>query len=261
MVGDCDDPACENLRGDVSSTPIGSGQAGEAGAAGGGGMPDPTAGGLAGRVLELANADLMTRRSLSTNGRVEVRAANALPSADDVVVVPAADGSFTLDGIERGNAVWVGVGSFEDPPGEPFMDTLQAVDSIAMSARDLLVVRREVLRELAAESFINNPIELAPDGAHLIVQFVDGEGAAMEGVQVTYPAADEVSTAYDAGAIYSDALDQTSTGGTAILLNLTAPPYPGTSLTMGATVNGQRFTAPVQIALGAVTVVTAVVPD
>jgi hypothetical protein len=260
MVGDCNDPACLDSPGLVP-TPIGSGQSGQAGAAGGNGMPDPTAGSLTGNVLEIVNADLVTSGPLSISGSVEVRAANALPGADDVVVVPAADGSFTLDDIERGSTVWVGVGAFDEPPGEPFIDTLQAADSSRMGVRDLLVVRRELLRELAAESFINNPTELDPDRAHLILQFVDEDGGLVEGVQVTFPAPEDVSTAYDAGPIYSDALAQTSTRGTAVLLNITAPDYPGTALTIIATLDGERFTAPVQVARRAVTIVTAVVPD
>ena len=262
MVGDCNDPAC--VEGLGPSIPIRSGpggEAGAAGAAGGGGMPEPSAGSLAGSVLEIADADLVTPRSLSLRDLVEVRAPNARPSADDVVAAPADDGSFTLDGIERGTTVWVGVGSIVDPPEEPFKDTLQAVDSTRTSQRDLLVFRRELLRELASESFLVNPIELDPLGAHLIVQFVDDDGVAVEGVQVTFPAPEEASTAYDAGAIYSDALDRTSTRGTAVLLNLRAPVYPGTPLTLAATVGGELFTAPVQIAQGALTVVTAVVPD
>jgi hypothetical protein len=258
MVGDCNDPAC---IGAPAPNPIGSAPSGDTGAGGGDGMPDPSAGALTGSVLEIVNADLVTRSSLSVNGSVEIRAANALPSADDVVVVPAANGSFTLNGIERGGAVWVGVGAFEDPPSELFIDTLQAVDSARMGGSDLLVVRREVLRELAAASFLNEPIELNPDRAHLIIQFVDEVGVEMEGVQVTFPAPEDVSTAYDAGAIYSDALAQTSTRGTAVLLNMDAPSYPGTPLSIGATLDGELFTASVQIARRAVTLVTAVVPD
>jgi hypothetical protein len=258
MVGDCNDPACVDAP---APNPVGSGPSGDTGAGGGNGMPDPSAGALTGSVLEIVNADLVTPSSLSVNGSVEIRAANAVPSADDVVVVPAANGSFTLNGIERGGAVWVGVGAFEDPPNELFIDTLQAVDSARMGRSDLLVVRREVLRELAATSFLNDPIELNPDRAHLIIQFVDEDGVEMEGVQLTFPAPEDVSTAYDAGSIYSDALAQTSTRGTAVLLNMDAPPYPGTPLSIGATLDGELFTASVRIARRAVTLVTAVVPD
>ncbi len=270
MVGDCNDPGCIDGRGNPLPLPVGSGQAGAAGgggaagaagAAGGGGMPDSSDGSLAGSVLEIADADLVTARALASRDGVELRAPSSRPSADDIVAAPAADGSFTLDGIERGTTVWVGVGSFEDPPGEPYIDTLQAVDSTRTSQRDLLVLRRDLMRELAAESFINNPVELDPLSAHLIVQFVDEDGTPVEGVQLTFPVPDQVSTAYDAGAIYSDALEQTSTRGTAVILNLSAPTYPGTALTIGATVDGELFTAPVQVARGAVTLVTAVVPD
>lgn len=259
LVQDCNDPACIDARDNSLPLPSGSGSgsSGSAGAAGGGGMPGAD-GELSGSVLEIVSQDLVTTQSLS--GEVEVRALNA-DGSGDVVAEPGADGSYRLEGVERAAAIWVGVGNFADPPAEPFIDTLQAVDSGRSGFTDLLVVRRDTLRELAATSFINQLVQLAPEGAHIVLQFVNGASQPVEGVQVTFPAAEDVSTAYDAGDTYSDALPETSTRGMAVLLNLTAPPWPGTPLGIVAQLDGQQLSAQVQIARGAVTVVTAVVPD
>jgi hypothetical protein len=260
LAQDCNDPACLAARGD-SFLPLpsgpGGGAAGAAGAAGGGGMPDAD-GELSGTVLEIAAPDLVMSQSL--RGEVEVRAPSAT-GGDDVVTQPGADGFYTLEGIARGAGIWVGVGNFADPPLEPFIDTLQAVDSGRSGFTNLVVLRRDTLSEVAATAFLNSSVELAPDGAHIVLAFVNSQRQPVEGVQITFPTPDDVSTAYDAGDTYSDALQQTSTRGMAILLNLDAPPWPGTPLGIVADIDGEQLSAQVQIARGAVTVVTAVVPD
>jgi hypothetical protein len=81
------------------------------------------------------------------------------------------------------------------------------------------------------------------------------------GVQIAFPAPENVSTAYDAGDAYSDALPETSARGMAVLLNLQAPAWPGTPFGIVAELDGEQLSTEVQIARGAVTVVTAVVPD
>jgi hypothetical protein len=263
LASDCNDPECIEARGNgVPSTPPSSmspGSAGAAGAAGGGGMPDPGAGTLSGSVLEITTADLI--RTGNLQGNVEVRA----PSADTratrpLVTEPAADGTYRLDGVQVGEAVWVGVGSFANPPNGTFIDTLQAVNSSRSGLVNLLVVRRQVMIDVASASFLNNPIELDPTLAQVVVRFVDENGLALEGVQIQLPAADQVPTAYDAGDIYSDALDATSTRGMAVLANLPAPAYPGGPTSIVAVLDGTPFTTEIQVASGAVTLVSAVVP-
>jgi hypothetical protein len=198
--------------------------------------------------------------SQSLRGEVEVRARSAA-GGDPVVAEPGADGFYRLEGIERGAGVWVGVGNFADPPAEPFIDTLQAVDSGRSGFTNLVVMRRDTLRDLAATSFITQPALLRDDGAHIVLQFVNVASQPLEGVQITFPAPENVSIAYDAGDTYSDALPETSTRGMAVLLNLDAPPWPGSTLGVVADIDGEQLSAQVQIARGAVTVVTAVVPD
>lgn len=259
LAQDCNDPACLDARGDSFPLPLPSGPSGggAAGAAGGGGMPGPD-GELSGSILEIISQDLVT--SQSVRGEVEVRAPSAEGSGD-VVAEPGSDGFYRLQGIERGQGIWVGVGTFGDPLTDLFIDTLQAVDSGRSGFTNLVVLRRDTLSELAASSFISQPAQLAPEGAHIVLQFVNGEGQPVEGVQITFPAPDDISTAYDAGDTYSDALPETSTRGMAVLLNLDAAAWPGTPFGIVAQIDGEQLSAQVQIARGAVTVVTAVVPD
>jgi hypothetical protein len=250
---DCDDSACIDARSNGAQVPTGNGDGGSGGSAGGGNMPGAGGSTLAGTVREILSSDLVTSESLQ--GQVEVRAPN------DVTAETGAGGMFRLDGVERGPAVWVGVGTFEDPPEEPFMDTLQAVDSARDNVVDLLVIRRDVMRDLAAQSFLNDTVEIDPAGAHIILRFVGEDGRPLEGVHVALPDPALVSTAYDNGDGYSDALEATSTRGMAVLLNLAAARYPGTPTGIVAEVDAEQFTTELRVAAGAVTVVTAVVPD
>jgi hypothetical protein len=258
LASDCNDPDCIDARGDgVVSAPRGAGS-GMPGGGGAGGMPGAGEGTLVGSVRQVAASDLTS--TVSLQGDVEVRGPSADPSADEPLVAqPASDGTYRLEGVEIGKVVWVGVGAFADPPSGSFIDTLQAVDSTQSGFINLLVVPRDVLTDVAAASFINNPIELDPTLAQVVLRFVDVDGLALEGVAIQFPPPDQIPTAYDAGDIYTDAVDATSTRGTALLANLNAPPYPGGSSTIVANLDGATFTTEIQIARGAVTVVSAVI--
>jgi hypothetical protein len=251
---DCNDAACIDTRGNGVRLPPPAGNgAGAGGGAGSGNMPDPGDGTLAGTVREILSSDLGSSQSLQ--GQVEVRV------SEDLTTETGAGGMFRLDGIERGATLWVGVGNFEDPPAEPFIDTLQAVDSARSNVVDLLVIRRDVLRDVAAQSFLNGTVELDPARAHIVLRFVEEGGTPLEGVRLTLPDPAQVSTAYDNGDGYSDALEATSTRGMVVLLNHAAARYPGTPTGIVAELDDQQFTTELRIAAGAVTVVTAVVPD
>lgn len=252
-IGDCNDPACLDARDlpqpSVPSTGVSGGGAGGTAGEGGGST-------LAGNVLEVA-ADLLGTDGLG--GVVEVRAPNATLDADEIAGETGPGGTYRIDGVRQGAVVWVAVGAFESPPVEPYMDTLQAVDT-TQGVVDLRVMRRQVMRDLAS-TFLLEPVELDPELAAILIRFVDERGAPLAGVRITIPDPAQVSTAYDAGDTYSDALDATSVRGTAVLLNLPAARYPGGATSITADIDGEPLTANLLIAQGAVTVVTAVVPD
>jgi len=264
LIADCNEPEC--LRGGPPDTPPSSstGNGGGAGTGGdggegGSGMPAPSAGTLTGNILELYTSDLRTTQGFSS-GEVEVRAPDT-EGDGTVTTTPEANGSYRLEDVQVGAAVWVGVGAFEAPPEEPYIDTLQAVNTSQSASANLFVMRRDVLRDVAANAFITNPLELDPDGAHVVVRFVTSGGVPIEGVTVIYPSPGDVAVAYDAGDTYSDALDETSTRGTALLMNLSAPPYPGRTETLVAELDGRQFNAQIQLSRSAITILSAVVPD
>jgi hypothetical protein len=142
------------------------------------------------------------------------------------------------------------------------MDTLQAADTTQSRVVDLFVVRRDLMLELVRTGFLTTgPVELVPDRAAIVVRFVDERDVPAAGVRITIPDPIQFSTAYDAGDIYSDSQDATSARGMAIVLNLPAASYPGSATSIVADLNGEQFTTNLLIAQGAVTVVTAVIPD
>jgi hypothetical protein len=257
MVADCNDPGCLDTRSGVPlPVSMAGNSGGSGGTAGGGNTPGGT---LAGTVAEVSSSDLLTTTSLLDP--VEVRAPNATANEDDVTGVPGPGGVYRLDGVRQSALVWVGVGAFQDPPVEPYMDTLQAADTTQSRVVDLFVVRRDLMRELAITAFLMNTVDLDPARAAIVIRFVDERGAPAAGVRITIPDPAMFSTAYDAGDIYSDSLEATSERGMAILLNLPAAAYPGSATSIVADVSGEPLTTNLLIAQGAVTVVTAVIPD
>jgi hypothetical protein len=262
LAQDCNDPACIDVRGDGVNTPppssSGDGSAGAAGSAGGGNMSGAGGGTLAGTVREVFTNDLLTSRSLE--GVVEVRAPNDLASGL-VTTQTGAAGMFRLDGVQQAATIWVAAGAFADPIVEPFIDTLQAVDSERDSVVDLLVLRRDLLSDLTAAAFLINRVDFDPEGAHAVIQFVGQDRAPLEGVQVLFPDRTLASIAYDTGEIYGDATDATSTRGMAVLLNMSAPLYPGAPSVVVADRDGLQVSTAIQIAARAVTVATVVIED
>jgi hypothetical protein len=257
MVADCNDPACLDARVDAPPpVPTSGDSSGFGGTAGGGNTPGGT---LAGTVGEVSSSDLLTPTSLLDP--VEIRAPNATANGADITGVPGLDGVYRLDGVRESAVVWVGVGAFQVPPVEPYMDTLQAADTTQSRVVDLFVVRRDLMRQLALTAFMVPPVELDPELAAIVIRFVDERGAPVAGVRINIPDPSLFSTAYDAGDTYSNALEATSERGMAIVLNLQAASYPGSATSIVAEVDGEPLTTNLLIAQGAVTVVTAVIPD
>jgi hypothetical protein len=194
----------------------------------------------------------------SPDAAVEIRAPGS--AGAEVVAIPGADGSFRLDNVLADDAVWVAVGAFDDPPSDPFMDTLQLATTAAADPVSLVVVRRTVMEEIARVSFLLNPLELDPRRGHAIVTFVDELRVPISGLRLVFPAPEDVGVAYDAGDIYSDAQLETSTRGTVVLLNLPAAGYPGVVTNVVAELPlllpDQQFRANLRVAAGSVTVLT-----
>jgi hypothetical protein len=214
-------------------------------------MPPPAAGTLAGSIQMLVESDLLRVRPL--DGRVDIRTDGA--SGTPIREQPEGDGSFALSGVALSASLWVGVGSFDGLASAPFIDTLQVVDSRRAELVDLFVLRRTVMQEMVQIGFLSTPTELDPERAHVVLNFVDAHDMPLSDVEVVFP--EEVSVAYDAGDTYSDQTLETSTRGTAVLVNLAAAPYPGGLTSIGVQLSSQPFNIDLRIARGAVTLVKA----
>jgi hypothetical protein len=198
----------------------------------------------------LTGSDFSNARSVDPAVTIRTRGARVAEVSGQTEL----DGSFRLEGIQLVRELWVSVGA-SDPPILAFIETLQVVDSTLGVFVDLAVISRPVLEEIAQSAFLGNPLELDPAGAHVVINFVTAQGISMPAVRVSFP--EDASVAYDAGDAYSDLALETSTRGTAILLNLPSVAYPGSATTLTANVGDQQFDIDLRIALGAVTLVKA----
>jgi hypothetical protein len=251
--GDCTDPRCGEsglARPSVAGSAAPDGSAGTAGAAGSGGLPPPGVDVLAGTVRMLNDSAFSNARSLDR--AVTIRAPGA--QVAEVSGQSELDGSFRLEDVQVAREVWVSVGA-SDSTLFPFLETLQVVDSTLTAFVDLAVISRPVLEEIAQSAFLGSPLELDPAAAHVVINFVTPEGISMPAVRISFP--EDANVAYDAGDVYSDLVLETSTRGTAILLNLPSVAYPGSATTLTASVADQLFDIDLRIALGAVTLVKA----
>jgi hypothetical protein len=141
------------------------------------------------------------------------------------------------------------------------MDTLQAVDATSDDLVNLLVARRDAVDEAVTVAFMGEGVVLDPALAHIAIRFVRASGAPISGVHIAFPTRELVPTAYDAGDAFSSVLDFTAERGMALLVNMQAPPYPGIATSVVAELDDLQFSAQLQIAAGALTIVSAVVPD
>lgn len=263
VSGDCNEPSCVEARNGNPAARIGAvapggttGEGGGGGAGGTAGMPPPGAGALLGTVSTIVELDL------SRSGRPEVPLEIRVPSGTgtEIVGTSGADGSFRLDGVPSDEALWVAVGTFTDTDVQPFMDTLQIVDSAAGEAVELVAMRRSVMEELSINSFLNEPVELELARGHALIQFIDEDGEPVPGLRLVFPTSDSADIAFDLGAIYNDGLTETSARGTIALVNLVAPAYPGglsnVVVETGEAPTVQQFSSSFRVASGAVTMFT-----
>lgn len=255
-AGDCAECVGSPGYSPVANVPIATG-----GSAGGGGTGSGGQGGGAGSGTLVGSIDAVVEPDLSSadvGAVVKVRAAGQ--TQEQVTVDAEPDGTFVLQGVERNPSLWVGVGTFEDDPASLFMDTLQLADGQRAQPVDLLVMRRPVFEQLVQAGFTSNPVEISPAQGHVILRFLDAGRQGIPGVTLVTPEPAETSVTYDLGDTFSDLSTETAARGTMVLLNLPAAAYPGSATTVTTTVNGLRRDIDVRTAIGAVTLITTVVP-
>lgn len=256
VAGDCNEPSCIEVRdGAITRSIVALLPEPGGGAAGTGGNPPPSSAQLQGTVRMIVEPDLFGTDP--PNARVEVRAPGANGAA--VAVSPDLDGSFSLSGVTAQEQSWVAVGNFNSPPIGPFLDTYQRANTAAQQPVELAVMQQAVMEQIAQGSFLATPQQLQNDRGHAIVQFIDPFGVPVPGVSLTYPTPDDAGIAYDSGDLYSDLLTETSVRGTVVLLNLSAPPYPGGSTSIvarAASLPDREFRSDLRITAGSVTLFT-----
>jgi hypothetical protein len=207
---------------------------------------------LSGNIQELS-ANLTPDPNL--NGTVKVQAAGE--DVDQVSVVSDPNGDFRLTGVNRTLPLWVGVGPFDGDPASTFVDTLQAVATPLTLPVQLLVMPRSALDEIVFQGFPNG---IDTTKGHAILRFVDEQRMGISGVSLVSPPAMDTNVAYDVGDTYSDQVTATDLRGTMVLLNLRSVPYPGSATRIGVNLRDIRHDVVVQLADGAISVVTTVMP-
>ena len=255
-LGDCAECPSGTIYAPGSNVSLGNGGSAGAGGSGSGGL-----GGSAGSGTLVGNIDAVVEPDLTSadvGAVVKVRAAGQIE--EQVSVDAQLDGSFVLAGVEREPRLWVGVGTFENDPSSQFMDTLQLANGQRAEPVDLLVMRRPVLEQIVQAGFTSNPVEISPAQGHVILRFLDGDEQGIPGVTLVAPDPAETSVTYDLGDTFSDLSTETAARGTMVLLNLPATAYPGRATTVTTTVNGLRRDIDVRTAVGAVTLITTVIP-
>jgi hypothetical protein len=255
LAPDCLGDACISVRPPVQvGGVIGGGSGGAAGDGGGGGagaagIPGAALGTLSGTVRGVSSPDL--RGTLPLTTALDVRAAGSSESL--VSARTTAEGSFRVEQVRLDPALWVGVGAFDDDSASLYVDTLQLVDSSAAGGVRLVVLQRVVMEQIAQNL---SGAELDPGRAYAFVTFLGEDGGPLPDVAITFPASADVSIGYDNGDIYNDQTGGTSVRGTAVLLNLPAPAYPGGATQVTAESSTLPFNLELQVARGSVTLAT-----
>lgn len=250
MLGDCEGEGCKPSGGNGGGTKPGDG-------AGGSDSPDAsTSVTVSGTVVSTVDHDFA---NVAAYTGVAVVHARGKAGAD--VFADTAAGQFTVDDVATG-LNWF---ALEDRQTQRnLMPTLQpvVVDADEPQAQVVGVEQQAFSAVLAGL----NPTQIPLDSnAHAILFFVNEGGQPVKGVTLTGWAHAE-TVAYDSVPAYEVASppDSFSTGekSTALLINIPAGPFPGSSVDIRFQVSGEDFTAPVQVASGYVTraAITAVKP-
>lgn len=153
------------------------------------------------------------------------------------------DGSFVLEGLlAEPSAWWVVTAVSGDPAWYP---ALQQV-SLAQEPFLLDAILRSVLEETAEAGLSLATAEFDPLRSHLVVRFVGGAREPRAGVSLLSVDGAAVQAAYDAGDLYTDAIEATGERGVAFVLNLAASEPPGRDVVIrfqseGGVVGDQRI--------------------
>jgi hypothetical protein len=255
-ANDCQVPPCGEQGGGVHPGEIGSGGSGGTTPDGGSGATgDASLASLTGTVRVYEDPEFVSAHAFSGSGTVAV-----FGSAGPAVSATASfsNGSYSVV-VPREVALWAGI---QSTTSTEVMPSLQAVNGILPSAADVAFAQTSTLA-LIFSGLQANPQTMQSNKAQVVIRFTDTTGTPVIGVSIVLPPSG-ATVAYDNGSLYSDlpAFAATQGRGMALLLNTTAPLWPGGKLT----VNYQHGTPAVlgafdvYVARGAVSFVQVIPP-
>lgn len=176
-----------------------------------------------------------------------------LDSASVEIVIDSRTRERTIWSSDDGSFVASSIGS------KPYWVRVRQTDGIADLLTTLTrvenVERVDIFERRVLEDVADNlalPVLLDPKMGHALFYFVRDDSP-LEGVSLVV---NEGSVAYDSGALFTDAFEATQEGGAAILLNVSAVPFPGGTSEFEIVVDGQSERVEIELAQDAVSVVT-----
>lgn len=163
------------------------------------------------------------------------------------------DEDFSLANVQITGNLWVGVEAVGNPT-RSLMRTLQAVNSTKTDPLHLKVVERASIEEIAAEGALLTPVALDREKGHVVIYFVDTADRPISGIRILDTTAiNGAVVAYDGGNTYNDSFEETDAGGSALLLNVEAIPFPGEAVTIAFNHDGLDSSFVVDVARDAIT--------
>jgi hypothetical protein len=171
---------------------------------------------VTGQILEVDEPTFSITEAFSASGQFKVTA----PGVDGSDVSATVSSSFTLDGVKTSKTLWL---SASPTSNNDQFSGLIALDTTSSAKAWVPLVRKSSL-ELVG-SVLTLPVTLNSSDGQVVLRFVDGNGAAVQGVKVFVSGAESI--AYDTGTSYTDD-SATGTGkrGLAFLLNVDAGATP-----------------------------------
>lgn len=208
-----------------------------------------TLGTLTGDVTMLTGTDLKMAGDIQSEVEISALAA----AGGRATARYDGDEDFSLANVQITGNLWVAVEAVGNPT-RALMRTLQAVKSTTTDPFHLKVVERASIEEIAAEGALLTPVALDPEKGHVVIYFVDTADRPVSGIRILDTTAiNGAVVAYDGGNTYNDSFEATDAGGSALLLNVEAIPFPGEAVPIAFNHNNLDLSFEVDVARDAIT--------
>jgi hypothetical protein len=210
---------------------------------------------LSGELAIFNDADFLTTSPFLGSGTVDV----FTPKGPATGITGAYSGSrYSLDDVTDA-VFW---GEIAATGATDVLPTLSPISSRRRDAANIAFARSSAISQIFSNLVQGGQGTLTGRG-HIALKFVDSASKPLAGVQMSV-VPDGATVAYDDGPLYSDraTLGATQARGTAVVLNATAPEWPGGlfELKYKSGSASSEYSVDVFIAAGAVTVITVPAP-